>query len=288
MKPPPFAFKRAASVDEAVALLAEAGDEAKLIAGGQSLVPLLAFRLARPSHLIDISSVATARGLHREDGALRIGALTRHRDLETSNGLTGCHRALREAAAHIGHLPIRSVGTLGGSIAHADPAAELPTTLIALNARIIMRSLSGERTMAGEDFFTGPFMTELEPDEMVVGVDVPDAAGVTSAFEEIRYRSGDFAIAATAVALGSDSTGRVIEPRIALAGVGPCPARAQTAEQSLVGRFLEPAVIAEAARAAADDCDPPTDNHASAAYRRELVAVTVGRALHRLAAEVDR
>ncbi len=281
MKAPAFAYARAESLDEALALLGEAGDEAKLLAGGQSLVPLLAYRVLRPTHLVDIDGLAGLAGLERDDAGTRIGALTRHEQLAGA-GLVGAERVLAEAARHVGHLPIRTRGSLGGSVAHADPAAELPVALLALDAEILVRSTSGQRAIAAAEFFLGPFTTALAPGEAVTGVRLPESARQgLAAFEEFAVRSGDFALASVAVVARFDTT-RLTRVRIALGGVGATPLRARGAEAVLEGAEPTAEAIAEAARITAGECDPAEDAGTSAAYRRALVARLARDALVRL------
>jgi carbon-monoxide dehydrogenase medium subunit/6-hydroxypseudooxynicotine dehydrogenase subunit alpha len=283
MKPPPFAYAQATTIDEVLTLLDEAGEDAKIIAGGQSLMPLMAYRLARPSHLVDINHVSGHDYIRQAEGGLAIGALTRHATLEHAAELTGPWRALREAAGLIGHQPIRMRGTCGGSLAHADPSAELPVVATVLDARIGIRSLSGAREAAPADFFVGPFMTSLEPDEMIVEVRFPaPPAGLRSVFEEFSPRSGDFAVASACVALVLDAGGLATDVRIALGGVGPAPIRPREAEAALEGQLLTPRAIAAAAALCAAGCDPGEDQRTTVAYRRELVEVLTRRALGRL------
>lgn len=267
MKPPPFDYVRAGSVDEAVALLEE---DTKILAGGQSLLPALNYRLVRPSRLVDIDRIAGLAELTIGDG-VRSGALVRHVQLERDARLAGPWRALREAAAHVGHLPIRTRGTFGGSLAHADPAAELCVAAVAFGAEVVARSPAGERRIAVDDLFAGAFTTTLAADELVTEVVVPPGVDA-SAFEELAPRRGDYALASVCVVARPDGA------RIALGSVGGTPIRALSAEQAFAAE--EPA--AAVGRAAAEDCDPPSDSHASAAYRRALVAALVERALERL------
>ena len=286
MKPPPFAYAAAGSLDEAVALLAEAGDEAKLLAGGQSLLPLLAYRLARPSHVIDIGSVPGLDRLDERDGCLRIGALVRHATLERAD-LSGGWQALSQAASLIGHLPIRVRGTFGGSLAHADPAGELGVVAAALDADIVLRSARGERTVPAGEFFIAPLTTAAEPDEIVLEARFPAPdEGFRSVFEEFSPRVGDFAYASVAAGCRLDANGSAHDVRIALGSVGPTPIRASAAEQALSGSALDDDAIAECAQLAAGACDPDAgDWHADGEYRRALVASLVGRALTRLRAQ---
>ncbi|MEO3797362.1 xanthine dehydrogenase family protein subunit M [Nonomuraea sp. B10E15] len=286
MKPPPFAYHRASSLDEALSLAEEAGEDAKFIAGGQSLMPLLALRMSRPSHLVDINRLPGLGGVRIEDGGLRVGALVRHATLERCPELDGPWRALREAAGLIGHYPIRLRGTFGGSLAHADPSSELPVVSTALRATLVARSLSGEREIPVSELFAGPLMTVLEQGELLVEARFPAPDPQTrSVFEEFSPRAGDFAFASAAVVLATDGDGRVRHARIALGGVAAVPVRAREAEVALEGKALTGGVAMEAARIAAASCDPSGDAHASPAYRKELVAVLVERALTRLREE---
>ncbi len=283
MKPAPFAYAAAESLEEVLALLGEAGDDAKLLAGGQSLLPLLAYRLARPSHVIDIGAVPALDAIDERDGRLRVGALVRHAALERCE-LNGRWQAVREAAALIGHLPIRMRGTLGGSLAHADPAGELGVVATALDADIVLRSVRGERTVPAAEFFIAPLITAAAPDEVLVEARfTAPAGGFRSVFEEFSPRVGDFAYASVAAGCRVDADGAAHDVRIALGSVGPTPIRASAAEESLTGSALHDAAIAECARMAATACDPSAgDWHADGEYRRALVASLVERALTRL------
>jgi carbon-monoxide dehydrogenase medium subunit/6-hydroxypseudooxynicotine dehydrogenase subunit alpha len=282
VKAPPFAYARAESLEEALALLAEVGDDAKLLAGGQSLVPLLAYRVVRPSHLVDIGGVGGLDGIVAGEDLLELGALVRHARLERAE-LPGAWRLLAEAAGHIGHFPIRTRGTLGGSLAHADPSAELPVAVLALDGRIVAESARGERELEASEFFAGPFTTALAPDEAVAAVRIPAPPGRSAgAFAEFAVRAGDFALAAAAAAVAVDDAGRVAWARIALGAVDATPVRAPDAERALMGAELGDDAIGAAAAAAGAGCDPFVD----AAYRRELVAVLVRDALVRVRAEL--
>lgn len=270
MKLAPFAYARAQSVEEALALLAEHGSEAKLVAGGQSLVPVLAYRLVRPARLIDVDGVDGLDGVVERDGRLELGALVRHAALERAN-LAGAHRVLALAAGHIGHLPIRVRGTLGGSLAHADPAAELPAAALALDARAVARSLAGEREIPMERFLLGPFTTSLAPDEMIVALRVPPAApGAHAAFREFALRSGDFALASAAVVVALDDASAVRSARLVVGAVEAVPVLVAGVEEALVGRPLTDGAIAEASTRAAEACG---------ASARDLVAAVVRDAL---------
>jgi carbon-monoxide dehydrogenase medium subunit/6-hydroxypseudooxynicotine dehydrogenase subunit alpha len=288
VKPPPFAYARAASVEDALGLLADAGDGAKLLAGGQSLLPLLAFRIARPTHLIDIDGVDSLEGTSRRDDGLVIGALTRHAALERMP-LQGGERLLAEAAALIGHVPIRARGTIGGSVAHADPAAELPVALLALDAQVIVRSAAGERTVPAEGFFLGPFLTALAPDEAITAVVVPpESRAARAAFAEFAVRAGDFALASAAVVAWSGDDARVSRARVALGGVDGTPLRAAEAERALGGAELTQEAVLEIAGIAATACEPADDPLVGAAYRRALVRQLVREALERIRGSLPR
>jgi carbon-monoxide dehydrogenase medium subunit/6-hydroxypseudooxynicotine dehydrogenase subunit alpha len=289
VKPAPFAYAAAETLDEALALLDEAGDEAKVLAGGQSLLPLLSFRLARPSHIVDIGAVQGLDSLEERAACLSIGALVRHATLERAD-LGGPWNALREAASLIGHLPIRVRGTFGGSLAHADPAGELGVVATALDADIVLNSVRGRRTVPAGDFFLAPLTTAAEPDEIVVEARFPEpVAGFRSVFEEFSPRAGDFAYASVAVGCRMAGDGTTHDVRIALGSVGPTPLRAHAAEEALSGSVLDDTAINEGARSAAAACDPSSgDWHADGQYRRALVATLVEKALRRLRGHADR
>jgi carbon-monoxide dehydrogenase medium subunit len=284
MKPPPFEYVAPRKTEEAVALLAQHGDRAKVLAGGQSLVPLLNFRLARPEVLVDVNRVAELAYVRPSDGGLAIGAMTRQHALERSDVVRARLPIVAEACRLIGHLPIRHRGTVGGSLAHADPASELPAVMVALEAELTASGKSGRRTLSAEQFFTGIFTTALAPDELLTEVRVaalPPRTG--GAFLEIARRAGDFALVGAAALVTVDDAGRVTRARVALCGAGPTPIRAREAERVLVGERPEGRVLDEAAEAAARGTDPPSDIHASAAFRRKL-ARHVGRQAIELAA----
>ena len=280
MKLPRFDYRRAESVEDAVAVLAEAGDGAKLLAGGQSLLAAMAFRLVRPTLLVDVDGLGGLESIETGPEGLRIGALTRHAKLERAR-LPGAWAALAEAAAHVGHLPIRVRGTLGGSIAHADPAAELAVAATALDVEVVVRSPGGGRRIPVGQLFLGPFTTALAPDEMIVELRFPpQPAGAAGAFEEFAQRSGDFALASVC-AVVARADGRISRASVALGSIGGTPLRAHEAELALEGSSGDQEALEEAACAAARACEPVEDSHASAEYRRELVAVLTRRALAR-------
>ena len=277
MKPPPFEYAAPRKTDEALGLLAQHGDRAKVLAGGQSLLPLLNFRLAQPEVLIDVNRVAELAYVRPGDGGLAIGALTRQHALERSEAVRTRLPIVAEACRLIGHLPIRHRGTLGGSLAHADPASELPAVMVALEAEMTASRVGGRRTLTAEQFFTGIFTTSLAPDELLTEVRVPGLPRRTgSAFMEIARRAGDFALVGVAALVTLDDDGRVTRARLALCGAGPTPIRAREAERALVGERPEGRVLDDAAERMAAATDPPGDIHASAAFRKKL-ARHVGR-----------
>ena len=279
MKAAAFDYIRASSADEAVQALA-AHEDAKILAGGQSLVPLLNMRLARPSALVDINPIHDLAYVRRSNGQLAIGALTRHRTAETSDLVRQHAPLLAEALRHVGHVTIRNRGTIGGSAAHADPAAELPATLLALDAQLVVRGSGRERVIPAGEFFRGYLQTALEPDEMVTEIRIPVLPeGTRCAVAELARRSGDFALVAIFTALTLEPGGLCRDARIAVAGAGEVPVRATAAEAILAGSTLDEDVISGAAIAVARAVDPPSDIHAPAGYRREMASVLTRRAI---------
>ena len=261
-------------------MLAEHGDEARLLAGGQSLVPLLNLRLARPSVLIDLAAVDELARLERADGRLLLGPMTRQRAAETSADVAAACPLLVEAIRHIGHVQIRNRGTVGGSLAHADPAAELPAVAVALGAEMVVRSARGDRVVPAEEFFDGPFTTTLRPDELLVEVRLPVTEGRRTAFVELARRTGDFAIAGVAAVVRfQPGSTRVADAGLAALGVGPTPIRLRDAEATVLGSELDDGAVSAAAAAAMAAVTPVTDVHADSAYRRRLLGVLVSRAL---------
>ena len=275
MKPAPFDYVRASTVEEAIAALASSDGDAKVLAGGQSLVPMLNFRVVDAPLFVDINGI---EGLDRieetEGGGLRIGALTRHFALETSAAVRDRFPVLHEAMKHVAHLAIRNRGTIGGSLSHADPAAELPMMVVLLEATIIAAGPDGERAIAAANFFTATLTTALASDEIVIAVEFPGLpAGTGWGFEEFAQRRGDFAVAGVAALVSADG-GAARDVRIALMGLHDTPVRARSAEAA----FLDGGIEA-AATAVRQDADPMNDLHGSADYRRHLAAVLTRRAL---------
>ena len=275
MKPPPFDYHAPETTAEALALLVEYGYDASILAGGQSLVPTMNFRLAQPAVLIDINRITDLAFIHpNEDGGLRIGAMTRHRSAERSPLVAERAPLLHETMPFIAHPPIRNRGTLGGSIAHADPAAELPAVMLALNAQFRLQSQRGERWIAARDFFVGLFATAREPDELLTEIALPPLPPRTGcAFREVARRHGDYALVGAAAVVALDAQGRCEHARLTLLSVGEGPVEIHAVYPLLSGETPSADVLRAAAEAAARDIDPPADIHASAAYRRHLTRV---------------
>ena len=288
MKLPYVEYEAPATVDEAVGLLAEHQDEASVLAGGQSLIPLLALRLARPAVLIDINGLGELSGVAAADGWVAVGAMTREYLAEESAVIAEAVPLLAAALPLIGHEAIRSRGTIGGSLAHADPAAELPAVAVALGAEFVVRSQSGERVIPAAEWFEGYLATSRRADEILVEVRFPAAGPDTgAAFQEVARRHGDFAIVGLAVSLVL-SGGVISDARLALAGVSYVPVRAAAAEDLLTGERPSTELFDEAARRATDDIDPPADLHGSSDYRKTVAAAVVRRGLRAAADNAAR
>ena len=284
MKLPPFEYACPTTLAEAVALLASQNGEAKAIAGGQSLVPMLAFRVAAPTLLVDLRKLGLNRIAIAPDG-VRLGAMVRWRDIEDDARLATAHPLLKAAVAHVAHYQVRNRGTVGGSLAHADPAAEMPGIAVTCEAEIAVKGASGERTIRAADFFLGPLMTALASDEIIVEIRLPAwPARRRWGFQEFARRRGDFALAAAAVFYDEDESGKAANAHVGVVGVGDIPQRLPAAEAALNGRAVDAATIIEAEKAAARSVDPQDDIHASAAYRRSLAGTMVERALKRASA----
>ena len=268
MIPAAFDYVRADSVDDAIALLAEHGDEAKLVAGGHSLLPLMKLRLATPSVLVDVSRIAELSYVRDAGDHVAIGGLTRHHDVEHSDVLREHAPLLAHAAGHVGDPQVRHRGTLGGSLAHADPASDLPACVLALGGTIVARGAGGERAIAVDDFFVGFLESALAPDEVITEVRIPKATGAGFGFEKFNRRAQDWAIVGVA-AVGGD------RPGVALVNMGSTPVRARAVE----ARLADGASPAQAAEVADEGADPPSDLNASEEYRRHLARVLVERAL---------
>ena len=283
MKPAPFEYYRPETLEEGLHLLAEHGDQAKPLAGGQSLIPAMNFRLARPAVLVDINQIRELSHIEEKEGELVLGGLARQRDVERSALVRRTAPLLYETMPFVAHLAIRNRGTVGGSLAHADPAAELPAVAVALEARLRARSLRNDRWIPADEFFTGLFSTALNADELLVEIAIPRVGDRTGcAFEEVSRRHGDYALAGSAAVITLDAQGRCESGRVVLLSVGDGPILAEHAGKILNGAIPSEDVIHAAAEAAAhQDIDPPADIHASSAYRRHLAAVLTRRALGR-------
>ena len=284
MKPPRFKYCAAESVEEALAGLDEYGDEAKVLAGGQSLIPLMNMRLARPQVLVDITRIGELSGI-TANGALTIGAMTRQRQVERSPEVRSGAPLLIQALRFVGHPSIRTRGTLGGSAAHADPASEIPAVLRALDADMLIQAPSGERSVPAADFFVATFETALEDNELLTQILIPPAEpNQRTAFVEVARRHGDFALAGVAVAAVVEEGGAIERARICFTNVAEIPYRAHAAEGFLVGRRIDDAAgIREAAELAVAEVLPPSDLHASGEDRRDIAKVVLRRAFAEIA-----
>lgn len=281
MKPAPFDYCCPDSVAEAVQVLSNRAGGAKVMAGGQSLLPMLNFRVVRPSLIVDVSRLLELEYVReRTDGGLTIGALTRHRTLETSPVVARHFGVIPEAMRHVAHLAIRNRGTIGGSLSHADPAAELPMLARLLDATIVAQSTRGERLIPAADFFVGPLTSALEEDELLVRVELHGLSHNGWAFDEFARRAGDFALAAVGVLL-EVVDGRIAMARVAMMGVGDTPLRCEDAERVLTGQRLSDQVVANAVKAGCASLEPRQDLHASPAFRRHLAEVLMERVLRK-------
>lgn len=283
MKPAPFEYFRPASLDEALALLAEHGGDAKPLAGGQSLIPAMNFRLATPAVLVDLNGISELSYINSDAGDIRIGGMTRQRTVERSALVSDRVPLIAETMPHIAHPAIRNRGTIGGSLAHADPAAELPAVMLALNARFTVSSQAGAREVEADEFFMGLFTTAVQPGELLTDIRIPPPPSHSGfAFQEISRRHGDFALVGVAAVVSLDAGANCADARIALLSVGDRPMRAVAAANTLRGQRPSAESIAAAADAAATkDIDPSSDIHASARYRRHLAKVLTRRVLTR-------
>jgi carbon-monoxide dehydrogenase medium subunit len=288
VKPPKFDYHAPNSVDEAITLLVRYGGDAKILAGGQSLVPLLNFRLSRPAALIDLNRIPSLAYIRAHDGEVRLGAMTRQRTVEFSPVVAERVPLLTEATRWVGHLPIRSRGTIGGSLAHADPSAEYPTVLAALEGSVVARGPKGERVVGAGELFMSYLTTSLAPEEILVEVRVPAMpAGAGYAFEELARRHGDFALVGIAAVIARAGD-RCTLARLATSGTGPVPIRLRDAERILERDGLGDAAIEAAGRRASELVEPDSDIHASADYRRHLTGVLTGRAIKRALTKAGR
>jgi CO/xanthine dehydrogenase FAD-binding subunit len=284
MKPAPFAYQSPTTLTEALELLAQAPEETSLLAGGQSLVPMLSMRIARPETVIDLGRVGELAGVQRTNGTIRIGAMTRQRTVEHDPHIQAALPLLPEALGQVAHLAIRTRGTIGGSIAHADPAAELPAAAVALDATLTLRSHNRARTLPAREFFVAPLMTAIEPGEMLEAIDIPVPPARTGwGFAEVARTHGAFAlVGAVAGVTLNDKT--VERARLVLFGVGPTPVSADWLTEMTRGRALDEDTLTEVAGRVADELDPVDDVHATARYRKRAAAALTRRVLRQAAA----
>lgn len=280
MKPFSFEYFKPNNIDEAISLLNGYGEDAVILAGGQSLIPLMNLRLARPKYIIDINKIAELSYIKDTNGGLSIGALTRHREIEKSDIIKSKYPILSKTVSLIGNPQIRNWGTIGGSISHADPAGELPTLLLALNGKVKVVGNQGEREIDGDDLFLGYLTTSMEKTEILREVYIPEISPKMGwEFVELTKRSHDFAIVSVAVLMSIDKAGKCNDVRISLGGVGSMPARAKGAEEFLMDKAINDDSIKKAANIASEEAEPESDIHASAKYRKEMVKVFVNRGL---------
>jgi carbon-monoxide dehydrogenase medium subunit len=284
MKLPPLDYACPDTLKEAIALLASHGD-AKAIAGGQSLMPMMAFRIATPTLLVDLRKLIELRGIKISADGVRLGALVRWRDILDDKRLASAHPLLQAAVTHVAHYQIRNRGTVGGSIAHADPAAEMPGIVVTCDAEITVVGKSGPRMIAARDFFVGALITSLEPDEIITEIKLPAwPARRRWGFQEFARRRGDFAMAAAALFYDEDASGKASNAHVGIIGVGDLPLRLTEVEAALNGRAIDEATMARAAEVTSATVNAQADIHASAAYRRSLAGTMVERALRDAAA----
>jgi aerobic carbon-monoxide dehydrogenase medium subunit len=278
MFPAAFDYHAPASLDEALSILAKRGDEAKVMAGGQSLIPLLKLRFASPALVVDIGRLPGLKGVTSDGGTIRVGALTRHVDIERSAEIRALCPILAETAPQISDPLVRNVGTIGGSISHADPSGDWGSVMLALDAQFVVRSSRGERTIPAADFFQGPFTTALAADEVLTEIRIAAAARAAGTYLKLERKVGDFATVGVAVQVEL-SNGSIGRAGIGLTSVGARNLKATAAEESLKGREPSDEVIAEAARLAAEVAEPKTDIRGSTAYKKDMVRVFVQRGL---------
>ncbi len=284
MKLPNFEYASPSTISEAISLLASRDGNATVISGGQSLMPMLAFRLASPELLVDLKRLKGLDTIDIRDDGVRLGAKVRWCDIESNSRLTRSHPLLAEAIKHVAHYQVRNRGTVGGSLAHADPSAEMPGVTMACDGSITIVGSRGVRIEKAADFFVGPLTTSLEPDEIITEVHLPSwPADRRWAFCEFARRKGDFAMAGVALFYDLDEQDRAVDARIGVIGVSDCPKRLTEAEASLNGNAVTEEVISAVVAAAKDSVDPPSDIHASGAYRRALLGTLLSRALQQSA-----
>ncbi len=289
MKSPPFDYQDPHTLDEALSILFQYGEDAKVLAGGQSLVPLMNFRLARPAVVVDINQIPELSYVLQNEKEVRIGAMTRQADLETDEGVKRNYPLLPDAIAHIAHSAIRNRGTIGGSLAHADPASELGAVALCGDAEIKIRSRDQVRWVSSRDFFQGPYTTSLEPIEVLEEIKFPrPSAAAETVFLEFSRREGDFALAGVSAMLETDEEGCCRQVRIALCGAGSVPYRAAAVERALMGQRLTLQIIKEAVSGVTEGLESYSDVHASSEYREHLARVLTTRALAMLIERAEK
>ena len=284
MKPPPFRYVRAGSLDDALSALASEGDEARLLAGGQSLIAMMNLRLVRPSALVDVNGVSELDYIRSDDATLTVGALTRLSAAEASQEIASACPLMSEAIGHIAHRPIRNRGTVGGNLSHADPSSELPAVALAVDARMVVQKNGSVRRVAADDFFVGALTTSMAPDEALTAIEVPRAPGGQGwSFMEVSPRKGDYALVGVAVTLSVDD-GRCTACRVVYTGNGDRARRIPEAESAVVGEAAGAATFAAVGEAAGRHIEPNSDLHASEQYRRDITAALTRRAVAQAAA----
>ena len=284
MHPASFGYHAPGSLEEAFGLLRQHGEDARLLAGGHSLLPAMKLRLTQPEALIDLSRIPGLRGIRRDGDTLVIGALTTHTDVATSESVGSLLPGLADTASVIGDLQVRNRGTMGGSVAHADPGADLPVTLTALNASFVLTSSGGERTVAADDFFVDFFTTALEPDEILTSIRIPlPSTPARTSYAKLPHPASGYVVVSAAAALTVDG-GACTGARVVLGGVGGTPHRAAGAEAALEGRALTPETMTAAAERAAEGIDPHADSYADEEYKRHMAVVYARRAIEAAAA----
>ncbi len=288
MIPAPFEYHAPTTLDDAIALLVKYGDEAKVLSGGQSLIPMLKLRLASPEHLVDINGIPDLAYIRVTDGVLRIGALTREADLERSEEVRAGYPILLDTASVIADPLVRNLATVCGNLAHGDPANDHPATMLALEAELVAVGPRGERRLPVTGFFTGPYTTLLRPDEILTEIRIPTPPQRSGgAYLKLERKVGDFATAAVAVQVTLDGDGTCRRAGIGLTNVGPTPIKARKAEAFFTGKRADEAAIREAARLAAEESRPKADQRGSVEYKRDLVRVLTARALRRAIARAE-
>jgi carbon-monoxide dehydrogenase medium subunit len=280
MFPASFGYVAARSVDEALELMAQHGEEGKILAGGHSLIPAMKLRLSSPRTLIDLGTVPSLRGIRIDDGHLVIGALTVHADIASSDLVRKHMPGLAEAASVIGDMQVRNRGTIGGSVAHADPGADFPVILTALNASFVVQAATGGRTIAVDDFFTDFFTTAMNANEILTDIRVPlPPAGVGTAYAKFPHPASGYVVVSAGALIARHASGSCATARIAIGGLGSTPIRAKATESELQGKALTPQMIAAAAAKAAEDTDPMEDSYANAEYKQHMATVYARRAI---------